>query len=166
MDEAVLQLDPVLRKCWMKKGKQHRVPLPEKSRQSQRIFAGYNWRKDTVAWHLPERHDSQGFVTWLEHLMLEYYPTQFVVLVMDNASIHHSLMSRAALTLFEYRLLAVYLPAYTPNLNPIERYWRHLKDRVCANKLYNNLNALRDAVVKELTLQNDLDYELRFQTCK
>lgn len=150
----------------MKKGNQQRIPLPGKLRQTQPIIGGYNWLKDTIAWLLPLGRNSQSFILWLEHLLLTCYPTQFVVLVLDNASIHHSAMTRAAFALFEERLLVVYLPPHSPNLNAIERFWRHLKDRVCANKFHANMDALRDAIVNELNLQNDPSYRLRFQVCK
>jgi transposase len=37
----------------------------------------------------------------------------------------------------------VYLPAYCPELNPIERWWQELKDAV-SNTLYGTLDALRE----------------------
>jgi hypothetical protein len=40
-------------------------------------------------------------------------------------------------------------------LNPIERYWRHLKDTVCVNKLYPCLDDLVAAVEQALAAQND-----------
>lgn len=166
MDETAIALDPVLRKCWMKKGAQHTVPAPAKRHQSFTVMGGYNWREDTICWSLPDRSNSEGMVTWLEHLMLACYPTEFVVLVMDNASIHRSKMTQAAIALFEHRLLVVYLPPYASQLNPIERYWRHLKDQICANKLHPDLDTLCDEVVKEFKRQNDAEYENRFQMCK
>lgn len=166
MDETTVALDPVLRKCWMKKGEQQRVPLPAKRWQSQTILGGYNWRQDSLSWSLPDQNNSEGVVAWLEQLLRRDFPTQFLVLVMDNASIHRSQMTRAAIALFEPRLLVVYLPPYAPYLNPIERYWRHLKDQVCANKLHASLSNLRDEIVKELNRQNDSENEFRFQMCK
>lgn len=57
---------------------------------------------------------------------------------MDNAAYHKSAPSRAALSLFEHRVLIIGLPTYCSELNPMERYWRHLKDKACANKLQDN----------------------------
>jgi len=50
------------------------------------------------------------------------------VIVLDNATIHHSLAFRAKIE--EWKdddLYIFYLPKYSPHLNPIETLWRNLK---------------------------------------
>ena len=105
-----------------------------------------------------------AFLDFLEHLLIKRYPTERIVLVLDNASIHKSQISQAALSLFEHRLLIFWLPPYCSTLNLIERFWRHLKDQVCVDTLYPAMEQLIDSVVLELTAQNDLFYPERF-TC-
>ncbi|MBK8783369.1 MAG: transposase [Anaerolineales bacterium] len=56
-------------------------------------------------------------------MLVECYPTGRIVLVMDNVSYHKSSAALAALSLFEHRLLVIWLPPYCPELNLIERYW-------------------------------------------
>lgn len=163
MDEAAIALDPVLRKCWTRRGQQRQVPLPTLRPRSHHIFGGFNWRDGTIAWTLAKRRNSDSFIHWLEHLMEHCYPTQQVVLIMDNAGFHHSAAARAAIALYESRLLVIYLPPYAPNLNAIERYWRYMKDQVCAHKLYPSMDALRDAIVKELKRQNDPFNSYRYE---
>lgn len=162
MDETAIALDPVLSKCWMKRGQQRRIPAGV-SPPVQYLFGGYNWRDGTVSYQLAERHKSADFIHWLEHLMEDCYPHQAVVILMDNASWHYSAASQAAIALYESRLMVIFLPPYAPHLNIIERYWRHLKDRACADKLYPSRDALREAIVQELTRQNDLSNRDRFQ---
>jgi transposase len=77
-----------------------------------------------------------------------------VVLVMDNASYHKSAAALAALSLFEHRVMFVWLPPYCSDLNPIERFWRHLKDLACANKLQGHIEAVVKSVEKILNEQN------------
>ena len=45
--------------------------------------------------------------------------------VMDNASFHKSLLVREAIEAAGCKL--VYLPPYSPDLNPIEKFWANLK---------------------------------------
>src|SRR5215216_6291386 len=97
-----------------------------------------------------------AFLNFLEHLLIEQYPTERIVLVLDNASIHKSQISQAALSLFEHRLLIFWLPPYCSTLNMIERFWRHLKDKVCVNKLFPNMTDLLTSVQACLHAQNDL----------
>lgn len=161
MDETILSLHPPLRACWMKRGRQKRIPAPGTQRRHH-LFGAYLYGEDTLCWTSAERKTSQAFIEFLEHLLLETYPERQFILVMDNASIHKSKASLAALSLFEHRLQVIFLPPYCSFLNPIERYWRHLKDRVCVNKLFPDMEELRQAVECELQAQNQLDNPQRF----
>jgi len=163
MDEAAIALDPILRKCWTKRGQQRRIPAATAKPPAHHIFGGFNWRDGTISWSMAQRRNSDSFVHWLEHLMMDCYPTEQVVLIMDNASFHYSAAARAAIALYEPRLMVVFLPTYAPNLNAIERYWRYMKEQVCAHKLYADMDALRDAIVKELMRQNDVYNKHRYE---
>src|SRR4030065_57769 len=83
--------------------------------------------------------NSQTFITFLEHVLVRKYPTGRIVLVLDRASYHKSAAALAALSLFEHQVMIIWLPSYCTELNPIERFWRHLKDLACANLLWSSL---------------------------
>ena len=85
-----------------------------------------------------------------------------VVIVLDNASYHHSAASEAMLAYFEDRSMTFWLPPYCSTSNPIERFWRFLKEQACSNHLFKSLDALVDSVVQVLNYQNDLTYSHRF----
>jgi putative transposase len=167
MDETTLSLDPVLRACWMKVGEQKRIPLPA-NQQKQRchIFGAYNWASDQIDWMIAERKNTEAFITFLEHLLVERYPTGRIVLVLDRASYHKSAAARAALSLFEHRVMVFWLPAYCTELNPIERFWRHLKDLACANQLWSSMAELIEKVEWILHQQCILDFDRRFELSK
>ena len=38
------------------------------------------------------------------------------------------------------------LPTYSPKLNPVERFWRHLRRKVTHNHFFQTLEQLMDAV--------------------
>lgn len=161
MDETTLSLHPPLRACWMKRGQQKRIPTPGSQRRHH-VVGAYDWLTDHIIWTTPARKNTESFVAFLEHLFTVCYPTQRIVLVMDNASFHKSAPAWAALSLFEHRLRVVWLPPYCSTLNPIERFWRHLKDHVCVDKLFPTIEKLVIAVERELTSQNDCVYPSRF----
>jgi putative transposase len=139
----------------MKIGQQRRIPATQPgTKQRRHIFGGYNWKYDRVAWTKAETKNSVQFIYFLEHLLVKEYPSGRVVLVMDNASYHKSASALAALSLFEHRVMVVWLPPYCSDLNPIERFWRHLKDRSCANKLQDTIEAVMDSAEQALIEQN------------
>jgi hypothetical protein len=151
----------------MKVGEQKRIPLPaNREKQHCHVFGAYNWFNDCMRWTLAERKNSESFIAFLEHLLVNEYPTGRVVLVLDRASYHKSAAARAALSLFEHRVWVIWLPAYCTELNPIERFWRHLKDLACANQLWSGLDKVIEAVETVLHQQNDPFHESRFQLSK
>ena len=103
-----------------------------------------------------------AFCAFIEHLMQSVPAGRPIVLVMDNASYHHSQMSKAMLAYFEDRSMTVWLPPYCSDLNLIERFWKHLKDKACANRLFKQIQEVIDSVEKVLTIQNDLTHSDRF----
>ena len=155
MDETILTLLPPLRKCWMKRGEQKQIPTPSVQKRAY-LFGAYDWHSDTISWLVSPQQNSHTFLEFLLHLMLTCYPTERVILVLDNAPHHRSAFSQAALSLFEDRLLVFWLPRYCSTLNPIERFWKHLKEHVCINKLFATLDDLTDSIVNALRLQNSL----------
>ena len=161
MDETTLSLHPPLRACWMKRGEQKRIPTPGQQRHYH-VLGAYDWTDNTVTWTTCRRKNSDAFIAFLEHLLVERYPDDVIVLVLDNASIHKSAASLAALSLFEHRVWVFWLPPYCSTLNPIERFWRYLKDRVAANKLHPDMETLLAAIEKQLAAQNNPDYAERF----
>ena len=68
--------------------------------------------------------NSEIFNKWLEEqLVPELSPGQ--VVIMDNAKFHKHKRTRQLIEGAKCELL--YLPAYSPDLNPIEHYWAKLK---------------------------------------
>lgn len=68
------------------------------------------------------------FEEWFEkHLIPKL--SQDAVIVMDNASFHrkkrlHEIAER-------YKIKIIFLPPYSPELNPIEHFWHWLKKKIC-----------------------------------
>ena len=72
--------------------------------------------------------NSEGFEFWVANTLLprcNRFPAERSVVVMDNASFHHSERMQALFDAFGVKL--VYLPAYSPDLNPIEEFFGELK---------------------------------------
>ena len=67
---------------------------------------------------------SQFFEAWFEsHLIPEL--SQEAVIVMDNASFHRK--KRLNEIAEQYKVKIIFLPPYSPELNPIEHFWQWLK---------------------------------------
>lgn len=62
-----------------------------------------------------------------------------ILLIMDQAGWH-----KAKLLQIPSNIKIFYLPPYSPELNPIERLWRYIKDNVLKNRIYETLKQLED----------------------
>jgi transposase len=165
VDETTLTLLGVLVKCWMRRGRQKRIATPGQQRWHH-LFGAYNWRTDEVI-HLPaEKKNSLTFALFIEHLMQTVPDDRPIVLVLDNASYHRSRLAQAMLACYEHRSLFFWLPPHCSDLNPIERFWRHLKESATANRLFKVVQDVVDSVVKVLAIQNDLSHADRFLFAK
>jgi len=85
-----------------------------------------------------------------------------IVYVLDNASYHHSKQSEAMIAYYEAHAWAYWLPPYCSDLNPIERFWKHMKANACANRLFADISEVVNSVVNVLNSQNDFASSERF----
>jgi transposase len=77
-----------------------------------------------------------------------FYAGQRVVLIWDGLSAHWSHRMRAYLDRQRDWLGAERLPAYAPELNPVEYLWANLKDLVLANLPTTTLAEVADAATQ------------------
>lgn len=166
MDESGCNLNYPLCKMWMQRGQQHCLASHGTSRAGCTLAGVLNWYSDSVHCQVLNKLNAHELTHFFEHLLTEIYPTQKVVLVLDNASFHHARELQAMLSLFEHRVLLLWLPPYSPDLNLIERFWKHLKQHVCANRLYASLHDLIRAIFEEIQFQNTLDFPHRLTFLK
>lgn len=77
------------------------------------------------------------FNTWLEKVCIPELK-QGDVLILDNASFHKSKTTIEMIEKAGFEVL--FLPPYSPDLNPIEKFWANFKRRVKESiKLFSNL---------------------------
>jgi transposase-like protein len=149
----------------MKKGCQKRIPTPG-YQQWRHIFGAYNWATDDVITLISKKRNSEAFIAFLDHLVAQHDGKRPLVIVLDNGSIHRSYATQAAFAVLENDLLPLFLPRYCSQLNPIERFWKHLKSVACANKLFSDMDALVAVVEQVLLAQNDRQSDSRFMFLK
>lgn len=154
MDETTMSLHPPLRRCWMRRGQRKTIPAPG-TPAYRHVFGALNWHTEQVAHLITSHKNTDAFIAFLEHLMLNCYPTDKLVLVLDNAAYHKSRAALAALDTFAHRLHVLWLPTYSPYLNLIERFWLHLKNLASANRLHSCLADLTAAIDHTIAAQND-----------
>lgn len=150
----------------MKQGEQTRLPAHTDVRSGCLLAGVIDWMSEQVWCQSIAKLTTEHLIRYFEWIFLEIYPDEPLVLVMDNASSHRAKAMQAFLSLFEHRVLVIWLPPYSPDMNLIERFWKHLKQRVTANRLFSDVKQMLHALQTELVHQNCSDYQFRFSFSK
>jgi hypothetical protein len=150
-DESAVSLIPPVRRTWSPRG---HTPI---------LRHRFGWKKASMAAALGYRFDHTGtmqarlcfhlqqpsyttdtLIAVLEQLA-GFYAGHKVVLLWDGLSAHWSTKMRAFLDSQHDWLTAERLPAYAPELNPVEYLWANLKDLELANLPTTTLAEVADA---------------------
>lgn len=146
-DETKMQHLPVLRAMWMRIASQVRILTPEDNRYFY-IFGVLNILTGSLTYAFFDKQNRFTFIEFLEQILLAY-PTGPIILILDNATYH---TAKDVLKWLEKhpRLTVLWLPRYAPELNPVDKIWWCLKQKVAANHCYLTIEDLKKAVKASL----------------
>lgn len=80
------------------------------------------------------------------------------IMVLDGAGWHKS----AALVV-PHNIKLIFLPPYSPELNPVEKLWEYIKNNTIKNKIYTCIDTLKEVI--ERFISNILPRQIK-DTCK
>lgn len=87
-------------------------------------------------------HKRRREVAALLDALLEKHAEETVYVAGDNVNTHEDEEVEAGVRGAAGRLILLYLPTYSPWLNPIEMFWRHLRREVTHGELFESVKAL------------------------
>ena len=138
-DEAACQKWSSGGYAWRRRGGHDTVDVSF-SKATVKMFGALG--KDGHHIQVADALNSDTFVAFLKKLQTIY--TKFA-LVLDNASCHKSAKVNEFVESAGGNIVLIFLPAYTPQLNPIEIQWRELK-RLLAGQCFKSLEDLKIAI--------------------
>ena len=125
---------------WSPKGQQVMIATPAQPQRHYGIGAvNYHTGETVVQFHRPKRRRE---VAQLLKALLAKHPTGTVYVAWDNASTHEDDEVDDVVRAAAGRLVLLYLPTYSPWLNPIEMLWRHFRREVTHGELFATIKAL------------------------
>lgn len=127
VDESHFTNEPYVQRGWCRKGQQVKVPTP-RQRQSATLFGALHLRTQRFYWKRAARGTSKRFLEFL-HQLHQRFPEALLLLSLDNATMHKSRAVKRFLTQHDWVVLE-HLAPYSPEYNPIERFWQWLKAKV------------------------------------
>jgi transposase len=123
-DESNVSLTAFLGKTWAPCGQTPRSRVTGK-RAGVAALSALSRRGHLLFRLLEKRIASREVIDFLQQ-MLRHHPRRHLVVVMDQAPPHTSKKTRAFIDQHT-RLHVFYLPKYSPDWNPDEKVWNHLK---------------------------------------
>lgn len=150
-DEVDLNLNPEIGSMWQAKGQQAEIVTP--GNNVKRYLSGsIDWRTKRVFSTLGKGRNGKLFIAHLADLNQRLKHFQVVHVICDNARFHTSKAVREWVALHP-RIRLVFLPKYSPELNPIERIWWHLRDEITRNHQHPTIDDLIAATLRWLKLR-------------
>lgn len=146
VDEASVRSDAHRGTTWGKRGE---TPVVRDSggRFGLKVISAVSPRGDMRFQFIEDSMNSRRFIQFLKKLRKD--ARQPILVVADNARYHHSKLVQAFLEENKSNIMVVFLPAYSPELNPDEQVWNHAK-RLLGKKPITNEPDMKRALLSIL----------------
>ena len=131
---------------WSPKGQQVMIPTPAQPQRRYGLGAVNYHTGETVVQF--QRRKRRQEIAHLLAALLAKHPTGTVYVAWDNASTHQDDEVDDVVRAAAGRLVLLYLPTYSPWLNPIEMLWRHFRREVTHCELFASVHALLSATTE------------------
>jgi transposase len=149
-DESGFSLEPCISYGWQPAGEYVRITPVGGHRLN--VFGIMSANNDLHAYTVDKSIDSETIIACIDEFVKTI--TEKTVLVLDNASIHHSKLFHSKLGEWIKKGLRIFhLPAYSPHLNIIETLWRKIKYswlKPCDYNSWETLQAALDNILKSV----------------
>ena len=133
---------------WIKKGKEHYIQN-NVGRQRLNISGAIDIETLDTVINMPQKVNAESTIETLEKVQQAYQKAEKIHVILDNAAMHKSKLVQEYVA--DSKINLAFLPPYSPNLNPIERLWRLLRNEVLSNKFYKSYAEFKNACVEFFT---------------
>jgi len=147
-DEFNISWQPTLKAMWSPVGQQVMISTPGQPKKHYGIGAVNYHKGETVVMIQKRKKREQTVrraIAQLLEQLLEQHPKETVYVAWDNADTHSGGKVEEVLRGAAGRLVLLYLPTYSPWLNPIEMLWRHFRREVTHCELFASVKELLQA---------------------
>jgi transposase len=139
MDEARFGRISDPHRCWAPAGLRPTVPcqVVREFTYSYAAVCPFDGHLDTLI--LPEVN-TPTMSFYLDYVSRRH-PDEHVVIIMDQAGWHKARKLR-----IPRNITLHWLPPYSPELNPVEHLWQHIRKSAFHNRVFHSLDAVEDAL--------------------
>jgi transposase len=129
---------------WIKRGTDKPIATTA-SRTRMNLMGAINLQTMAVTVESFETLDSEAMVQYWEQVKAAYPKAPKIHIILDRGPYNMSIKTREAAEKLGIKLH--FLPPYSPNLNPIERLWKVMNERVRNNRFFHSVSEFRDSIL-------------------
>ena len=128
---------------WIKKGVRKEIPA-NTGRSRLNLAGAIDIATHGIIVQEDKTLNAEATIRFFQKIEEAYPDKQRIHIFSDNASYYRN--KNVKLHLEASKIVLHFLPPYSPNLNPIERLWKWMKERTIYNTYYEHFEDFRDAV--------------------
>jgi transposase len=144
MDGVHPHHNPIASYGWMPKGERKEIPS-NTGRQRLNLNGAVNPQTLEVIIRDDPTINAQSTIALLQQIETTYPLVPVIYVISDNACYYYCRLVTDFLA--HSRIKMIRLPAYSPNLNLIERLWKFFKKKVLYNHYYETFDSFKQAVL-------------------
>ncbi len=134
---------------WQRRGCPVKIPAAGEDRTFA-IFGALDYATGQIIWQLSPQKDGTAFVAFLDHLVATL-PAGPLVIVLDNVGYHKGRLAKNWWMTHHDRVRPLWLPAYAPQVNLMERVWGYVKVKLSCHRWWADGPALERATARLLS---------------
>lgn len=148
MDEVHFQQYGSSCRMWIPPEVKHPILLHKPTRKSVGYFGAVRLRDGKFTYRREdEKFNAETFLIFLRQLRcVSSRSARKVVVILDNARYHHARLHKDWREMKSDCFEMLYLPPYSPELNPVERVWKMTRRKATHNRYFSSLEDVSSAV--------------------
>ena len=105
--------------------------------------------KDGVIESLIAGYADSSIMSLFLDQVAERFADEYIVMFMDKAAWHTTEKLR-----IPDNMALLFLPPYSPQLNPVEHLWKEIREKFFANLIFDRISAVEDQLFEALSFMN------------
>lgn len=150
-DEFSLSNTATLSTTWSPKGKQPEIVCKQAKKERVTGFGSVNPLTGQLVANFAQTGNADTFKKHLRKVLKAYKGKRKIIIYVDNVRFHHANALKPFLVVHP-ELEIRYLPAYSPDLNPVERVWWYMRKSITHNRY---ISSLKERIAKFWRLMSD-----------
>ena len=150
VDEVHFQLHGSRCRMWVPPENKDPVVLHNPTRQKVGYFGAVRLRDGKFFYEREEEvFNAETFFCFVRRLrQISSHAKRKVVLIIDNVRYHHALLHKPWRNGCAEKFSFMFMPPYSPELNPIERIWKLTRRKATHNRYFKSLPFMMVAIEK------------------